>query len=182
MRIQDHHAHADCRYCRIDWRDYVLLFKNILQAKIQNVRSLNVHLPFEVQHPTQYEDVQRGLRYIHFGETLKKLFDIKLYWENAPAQNYGTWDLKNGQTQWQYIPQTIHLCLDTGHVMLGAKSIQEARKRISTILKERGKQIRHLHIHENDLQHDTHNPIGKVITKKLFEDLINNRTYIFEKG
>jgi len=180
--IQDNHAHADCRYKGIGWLDYVILLQNIIEARLHSYLSLNVHLPFEVQHPSVYPHLYKGLRFIRFGERVKRIFNIRLYWENAPAQNYGTWNLKNGQTQWKHIPKTIDLCLDTGHVMLETRSVEEARKNIVKILKKRGKQIKHLHIHENDLLHDTHNPIGKVITKKLLADLTDNRTYIFEKG
>jgi sugar phosphate isomerase/epimerase len=179
---QDNHAHDDSRYKEIGWPDYAILLKNIIEVRLYSYISLNVHLPFEVQHPSVYPCLKKGLMFIRFGERMKRIFNIRLYWENAPAQNYGTWNLKNGQTQWEHIPETIDLCLDTGHVMLEARSVEEARRNIVKILKKRGKQIKHLHVHENDLLHDTHNPIGKVITKKLLADLTYNRTYIFEKG
>lgn len=65
--------------------------------------------------------------------------------------------------------------------MLEAKDDHEARQRIEGILSERGKQIKHLHIHENDLLHDDHLPIGRVITPDLFGKLVEGRTYIFER-
>ena len=180
--VQDNHAHADSRYKAIGWLDYVILLHNMIEVRLHSYLSLNVHLPFEVQHPSSYPNLEKGLRFIRFFERMKRIFNIRLYWENAPAQNYGTWNLKNGQTQWGYIPKTIDLCLDTGHVMLEARSVEDARRRIVKILKLRGRQIKHLHIHENDLLHDIHNPIGRVITKEFLTVLIEERTYIFEKG
>ncbi len=182
MRTQDNHAHADCRHKKIGWLDYVILFYNVLIVRLHPYLSLNVHLPFEVAHPAIYPNLENGIRFIRFGERLKRMFHIKLYWENAPAQNYGVWDLKYGQMDWTQVPDTIDLCLDTGHVMLGAKSVPEARTRLLKLLQDRGKQVKHLHIHENDLLHDVHNPIGKVTTNDLLKTLTENRSYIFEKG
>ena len=68
------------------------------------------------------------------------------------------------------------------HLILGVKNINQARARIKKILAERGGQIKHLHLHENDLLYDLHNSVGKVIDKKLLEILIKGRSYIYEKG
>ncbi len=182
MRSQENHAHAVSRYREIETIDYLNLFRNAWEVKVHPFLSLNVHLPFEVQHPLVYTHLERGIQFVRFGEGLKKLFDIALYWENSPEQNYGSWDLKFGQTDWTHIPRNIELCLDTGHLMLGSQSIQAARERIEGVFTDRNKQIRHLHIHENDLLHDDHAPIGRVITEDIFRKLISNgRTFIFEK-
>lgn len=182
MRVTDGHSHAVPTYAETQLQNYVLLMQNLAEMKSHPYKSLNVHLPLEVQHPTVYPDVGKGLRFVRFGEVLKKLLQIKLFWENAPELNYGSWDLKHGQTDWSLVPTNIDLCLDTGHLMLGAGSDEAARERIQTVFLGRSDQIKHLHIHENDLVHDNHDLIGRVITPALFTLLTANRTYIFEKG
>jgi sugar phosphate isomerase/epimerase len=182
MRIEQNHAHAHTRYELLDWRDYLLLIKSCIEAKIMHNFSLTVHLPFEIQHSQQL-DVKKALKFISYGEFLKKVFKIKLYWENAPWLNYGTWDLKYKNTLWKYIPYDIDLCLDTGHLMLESHSKSEYLKKLNKLLKERGKQIRHLHLHENNFKSDQHKKVpGKIINDKLVKTLTKNRSYIFEKG
>lgn len=184
MRVEHNHAHADTRYKDIGLVDYHRLLKNIVEARKKNYSTLNVHIPFEIQHPSYYSYLKgiKAYTYIVFGEILKKAFRTKLYWENAPMLNYGRWDLARGQTDWTHIPKWIELCLDTGHHMLGSKDVDEARQRIVDILVSRGKQIKHLHIHENDLQTDKHWHSWKVITQDLMEELQRGRSFIFEKG
>lgn len=184
MNVVNGHAHGNYGYGPVGLINYWQLLVNAVETKIKGYLSLNLHLPFEVQHPKVYPNLSAGLRLIHFGETVRRLFRIKIVWENAPAQKEisGQWSLKYSQTDWSQVPDKIDLTLDTGHLMLGAENIAGARIRIETILKNRGKQIKHLHLHENDLLHDTHEPVGKLIDKKLLAKLIKNRTYIFEKG
>ncbi len=182
MNVTNRHAHARYGYRMISETDYYNLLRNVIETKLKGYLSLNAHLPLEVQHPRAFSRPNRGLNFIRFGERLKKLFKIKLFWENAPAQKYQTWDLKFGQTDWNNVPDSIDLTLDTGHLILGAKNITDARTRIETVLQDRGKQIKHLHLHENDLAHDTHEPVGKIIDKTLLAKLTQNRTYIFEKA
>lgn len=182
MNIHNRHAHAIYGHGSLSEKDYYNLLRNVIETKLKSYLSLTAHLPFEIQHPKVYLNLNNGLRFINFGEKLKRLFKIKLYWENAPAQNNKIWTLRYGQTDWGKVPGKIELCLDTGHLILGARTISEARGRIEKVLTERGQQIKHLHLHENDLAHDTHEPIGKMIDKKLLAKLTKNRTYIFEKA
>ena len=182
MNVVGGHAHGNYGYRELKPKDWLNLLKNTVETKLKHYRSLNLHFPFELQHPGFYPRLNMGLNYVRIGEVLKKLLGIKLYWENAPAQTNKTWILKHGQTDWVRVPDNIELTLDTGHLILGARNIAVARARIETILRDRGKQIKHLHLHENDLVHDTHEPVGKMIDKKLLAKLIKNRTYIFEKG
>lgn len=182
MRVENNHAHAYTRYSLLGIIDYWLLLRSIIEAKINNYPTLTIHLPFEIQHKKVF-NLKKALLYIFFGEALRKIFEVNLCWENAPWLNYGTWDLKYGNTSWQYIPKNINLCLDTGHLMLGAKNKQEFAKKLETILRKRGEQIKHLHLHENNFKRDKHTPVpGKVITKNLFQELTQNRSYIVEFG
>ena len=179
-QIDNGHFHAWCLYESTSWRHFIYLFASIVVGKIKKFKSVTTHLPLELQHRI-YSHIARGKRLIKFGEFLATLIGVNLYWENAPLLNFGTWDLKHGQTEWELVPYNIPLCFDTGHAILGAKSAEEARKTILTIFKDRAKQIKHLHIHENDLVHDIHTPPNTIITKELFEEITKNRTYIFEK-
>jgi hypothetical protein len=182
MREQENHAHATSRYTYTQEQDYINLLQDVFQVRLHSYTTLTVHLPFEIQHPAIYTNLQNGIQFIEFGESLKKVFQIQLYWENSPELVYGDWALKFGQTDWTHVPGEIDLCLDVGHLMIGCVNDEEARIRIREIVKDRGNQIRHLHIHENDLLHDDHLPIGKIITTQFLEEIISDRTYIFERG
>jgi len=143
-------------------------------------------LPYEIQHYKKYKNLRLGYLYVGWGETLKRIFDIKLYWENAPEENYGKWDLKSGQTLWSKVPKNIELCLDTGHLLIGIKDLKKARKVLDEIIEKRGSQIKHLHLHVNDLKSDQHinseKEIINVLSLKIYSSLIKDRSYIFEKG
>lgn len=181
IRSQEGHAHAKPRYLETGVQDYINLVQDFLAVQKRGFQTLNVHLPFEVQHPQVYPDLHKGLHFIRYGEGLKELFGIPLYWENSPELVDKEWHLKHGQTEWQHIPNDIRLTLDTGHAMLGARDEDDARNRIRMILDQWGDQISHAHVHENDLIHDDHWEIGRVITPDLLEEIVTGRTYIFEK-
>lgn len=182
MRVQDGHAHAYSRYERLNWRHYFYLFISIFVSKMKNYRSLTVHLPWEIQHPQHVSNFKKGMSFINFGERLKKILKIKLYWENAPALSEGIWDLKYENTDWQKIPKHIEICLDTGHLMLGCKSKEEFLNYLELILKQRDTQIKHLHIHENNFRSDNHNMPNKILDSKLLSKLKQGRTFIYEKS
>ncbi|MBI4992064.1 MAG: hypothetical protein HZB99_02495 [Candidatus Harrisonbacteria bacterium] len=178
--IDSGHFHAWCRYDPTSWKHYAYLFASIMVCKIRRFKSVTTHLPLELQHHI-YPRRKKGERLIKFGEFLAALIQVNLYWENAPLFNFGTWDLKHGQIEWELVPKNIPLCFDTGHAMLGAKSSEKARESILTIFKKRAGQIKHLHVHENDLIHDTHTTPNKIITKELLLEITKGKTYIFEK-
>ena len=126
-------------------------------------------------------DFSAGQRFVDFGEGLKNIFKINLYWENAPWLREGTWDLKFDNTYWNTIPTNIDLCLDTGHLMLGLKE-HEFPARLNFIMQQRGGQIKHLHLSENDLVHDLHWHTNKILTSDLVEKITEGRTFIWEVG
>lgn len=179
-QVTDGHLHAWCLYERISWRHFLYLFASIVVGMLWRHKSVTTHLPLELQH-RMYPDIIRAKRLIRWGMFLARLMRVKLYWENAPLLNYGTWDLKHGQMDWSLVPDTIPLCLDSGHVMLGTKSAEEAREAIQSIFEKRKEQIRHLHIHENDLVHDKHEMPREILTKELLAQITEGRTYIYEK-
>lgn len=182
MRIQNRHAHAYTRYDKhTNWKHYIYLFVSVIECKIRSCKSLTAHLPFEIQHWQLFGPKENGYKFIYFGERLKKLFNIKLYWENAPLLDTSTWGLKNENTSWVFIPYDIDITLDTGHAMLGGNSKESAQKSIRFILQGRGKQIKHIHLHENNGKRDSHGPIGVVIDEALKKELIKGRTYIYER-
>lgn len=188
MRVENNHAHAFILYKKTDWRHFFVLLFSIYLAKKNNYSSLTTHLPFEIQHPKIFSTrLFLGKLLISFGELTKKTFHVTLYWENCPIFNINTWDLKYGQTEWKFVPTTISLCLDTGHLIMGSKTKKQARKRIETVLQKRSRQIKHLHIHENNFVSDQHidprkrKKKDRVISKELLQLLQKNRTYIFEK-
>ncbi|MBI4158238.1 MAG: hypothetical protein HY505_01260 [Candidatus Yanofskybacteria bacterium] len=178
--VTDGHLHAWCLYEPTSWKHFIYIFLSVLVCRAGYYKSLTTHLPLELQHKF-YSNVNRGRKLIKFGQFLAALFRTKLYWENAPLLNYEIWNLKHGQTEWELVPHEIFLCFDTGHAMLGAVSDKNAQEDILSIFRKRRFQIKHLHIHENDLIHDNHDPVGRVITKDIFKEITNGRTYIFEK-
>jgi hypothetical protein len=184
MRVQEGHAHAEPHFRELISSDYFVIAKNILQTRQAGYKSLTAHLPLEVQHASVYDNLMQGLIFIKFSEIAKRSANINLQWENAPLCKHDTWDLKHGQTMWYFIPTNIDLCLDTGHLMLGASSINEGRKRIERILSDRGEQIKHLHVHVNNLISDLHitdpERVREVLGKPLLEKLTEGRTYIYE--
>lgn len=180
IKIQDEHLHASTMYEPTSASHFWKLLASILIAKFLRAKSVNVHLPLEILHPSIYTNKKIGILFVRFGEFLKRLFCIELYWENAPLLKYGTWDLKHGQSDWRLVPDDIDLCLDTGHLMLGAISTKQARERILHILKLRGKQIKHIHLHENDLIHDSHQQHSFIITPDLRNIITAGRSFILE--
>lgn len=177
----DQHLHAQSLFTPVSWKHFFYLGKSILSARSKKAASLTTHLPLEFQHGI-YTNKGLAGKLIKFGDTLAALLQVKLYWENAPLLNFGSWELKHGQTEWMLVPKDIALCLDVGHLMLGTASKEEARDTILAVFRERQAQIKHLHIHENDLQHDIHNHrVGTIITQELLTEITAGRTYIFEK-
>ncbi len=188
MRIQDKHLHAVSIYRPLAPAHFWWILYSIVFAKRNYCLSVTHHLPFEIEHPREFGLIGKSCAFgfILYGEFLKKIFRVNLFWENSPVLNVGSWDLRYGQTDWSNVPIFIDLCVDTGHLMLGSKDKYEARKRIQLFFNKRGGQIKHIHLHENDFKSDLHlkpfrRPISKrVINKKLFELLVANRSYIFE--
>lgn len=180
MKIEKGHLHAFSLYQGISALHFVYLWLSLVTAKLLRCKSVTCHLPLEMQHSEEYRNIKLAKKFIRFGQRWKKRLKIKLYWENAPLLVYGVWNLKHGQTDWSGIPRDIELCLDTGHLMLGARSKRDARNRIRNILKDRRDQIKHLHLHENDLEHDLHAKQRKILSKKLLNELKKGRTFIYE--
>lgn len=175
------HHHAYTEYSLVSYKHYLKLIWSVLDYKIRGGYSLTVHLPYEVQHPEFIADLQRGLDFIEFGELLKKLFKIRLYWENSPWLKPPKWGLKYKNTQWYRIPRDIELCLDTGHLMLGCYK-ENFYTKLSILLKTRGKQIKHLHLSENNLKWDQHKHTRKILTDRRLRKIERGRTWIWEYG
>lgn len=181
MIIVRGHLHADVVYAPLSFKHFWYLLKGILWGKINRCKSVTTHLPLELMHPKKYKNIKWARRLVCFGELLKKMFGIPLYWENAPLLNYGKWNLLHGRMEWELVPNNIELCFDTGHLILGLSSVSEARREIRRVLRDWGRQIKHLHIHENDLLTDQHKKPCLILTEKLLVELKRGRTFIYEK-
>lgn len=182
MRIQSNHHHAYTVYDLVGFKHYLYLLWSVVECKLRFGKSLTVHLPYEIQHLGLLKGREKAHRFISFGEVLKHLFGVKLYWENSPRLRYGIWDLAHDNTYWHMLPIDIDLCLDTGHLMLGLKSKEEFYERLDFIIQQRGEQIKHLHLHENDLVHDRHWHTRRILTKKVVEKITRGRSFIWESG
>lgn len=179
MRLINGFLHAHYRYAKITVRDYLLAVIDLLITKIIRAKNITFHLPVEVQFHSHSRFRIDGVDFIKWVGAIGRLLKIPVCWENTAWLNKGDWGLKE-QTSWREIPENINLCLDTGHLILGSRSIQEARERIREFLKRYAKRVKHLHIHENDLIHDEHLAPNKIIDKKLFNEIIKERTWIIE--
>ena len=187
MRIQQdssldlNHHHAYTEYSLVGLRHYLKLIWSVIDLKLRDGYSLTVHLPYEVQHPEFIHDQQKGIDFIEFGELLKRMFKIRLYWENAPWLKPPKWNLKYKNTEWQRIPRDIDLCLDTGHLMLGQHNKATFYTKLHTVLNKRGHQIKHLHLSENNFKSDQHKHTRKVLTERRLRKITRGRTFIWEK-
>ena len=187
MRVQKDslgfpHHHAFTEYSLVGMRHYLKLLWSVIDLKIRGGYSLTVHLPYEVQHPEFIRDLQRGISFIEFGELLKRMFGLRLYWENSPWLKPPKWELKYENTRWNRIPRDIDLCLDTGHLMLGQPYKEVFYVKLHDILKKRGKQIKHLHLSENNLKSDQHKHTRKILTERRLKKITRGRTSIWEYG
>lgn len=189
FKAQNNHAHAIVLFEATSWKHFYYLFLSILLTKLKRYKSLTCHLPLEIQHPQKFRKHKNAIKFISFGEFLKRKIKIKLYWENAPLLEVKNWSLRFGQSSWKTIPENIDLCIDTGHLILGSKNKEEARKRIELIiLKQFVGRVKHLHIHENDLISDHHwnpskvRPKDRILTGSLIDKITKGKTYIYEKG
>lgn len=188
MRIQEDslgfkHIHAYTEYDLVSWKHYVKLLWSVIDYKLRGGYSLTVHLPYELQHPPFRGQLLNGIKFVNFGEKLKEIFKVRLYWENAPWLNVGTWDLKYPQ-DYGFIAATskAEYCLDTGHLILGCRSAKLARAHLLSYIKLFGDQIKHVHLHENDLKHDHHWHSQKILTPELVNIITKGRTFIWEKS
>lgn len=176
------HRHAACRYEKISLQDYLLATRDVFVAKLLNAKTLNFHLPYEIQFES-FRNLKKGERFIKYVNTLAKIVHIPLYWENTSILDTTKWEIIENC---KYLPSDQKLTVDIGHLILGSKNKAEALKRIDRIFKKHGKQIHHWHLHINNFKSDQHiHDKKKVITflgKDRFNIITKNRTYIFEVG
>lgn len=191
MKVVDNHAHAEIYYHDVTYLNMVVhiyyLFTSMLVFKFKRYSSLTTHLPYNLTEGSNYHIARN---FVLFGELLSKLLGIKIYWEYAPALNYGTWTLKNINLDWQNIfkkiPENILLCLDTGHVMLGSATKEDARSVIRLWISKFGRRIRHLHVHENDFISDKHwfpekvSQTNRILTEEFIKEITEDRSFIYE--
>ena len=175
------HIHAHTEYSLVGMSHYFKLLWSVLDCKLRGGYSLTVHLPYEVQHPDFVGTLENGIKFIEYGELLKRMFNVRLYWENAPWLIPPKWGLKYDNTNWLRVPRDIDLCLDTGHLMLGQRSKEAFYAKLSTILKKRGHQIKHLHLSENNFKYDQHKHTRKILTDRRLRKITRGRTWIWEK-
>lgn len=174
------HHHAFTEHSLVSYKHYLKLLWSVLDLKLRRGYSLTVHIPYEVQHPEFVGDLQRGLDFIDFGELLNKMFSIRLYWENAPWLVPPKWGLRYEETWWGRIPRDIDLCLDTGHLMLGCKNKNVFYVKLHNLLKRRSKQIKHVHLSENNFKYDQHKHTRKILTERRLRNITRGRTWVWE--
>ncbi|MBN8548497.1 MAG: hypothetical protein J0M12_04200 [Deltaproteobacteria bacterium] len=176
------HPHATTGYARLSPTDYFNAVTDLVRARALRAAELNFHLPLETQF-IEHQDEASARCFMDFVDAVGKAAGVTPVWENAPLLEDGTWRLIRNT---EHIPHDRLLCLDTGHLILGSRDQTEALARIDTFWDHHGAQVRHLHIHVNDLVHDQHvNDPAKVIEflgLERFVRITANATYIFERG
>ena len=176
------HPHAKTHFGYLSDSDRVQAITDISLAREMGAAEINFHIPGEIQFVSMRNEPV-GRSFMDFVCGVGQGAGIRVVWENAPLLTAPNWSLAE---QTAFIPQGYDLCLDTGHLMLGASGRDEALARIDAFMNEHGESVKHLHIHINDFQLDLHNndPVEVITFLELerFKRLVEGRTYIFEKG
>ena len=180
-----------------DGAEQVSLGKFTLDLKIEQVQIINDNqVNIKVKRNAGAGDFvslkfiiedSAGSEVIELNSSLKELeeriFNINLFWENAPWLDHNSFSLKYQNTNWVRVPSKIDLCLDTGHLMLGCKNKKIFYRVLNDLLTKRGDQIKFLHLHENNFKSDDHIQVpGRVLTKTIIKSLTKRRNFIFEKS
>lgn len=176
------HPHATTRYAPLESRDFSNALLDLLRARALGARDLNFHIPHECQYAA-FRDEALANAFMEFVDRTGELLGITTLWENAPILDTTDWSIK---TQTDAVPEQRRLCLDIGHLALGAESQAAALARIDEFYARHAAQIRHLHLHVNDLVHDQHNNNPAAVLEFLgverFRRLTAGRTFIYERG
>lgn len=123
------------------------------------------------------------MKFVRYVSFLSKIFHVRVFWENTNILNTTDWSYIENPS---YIPNDTPLCFDLGHFILGEPSKEAALKKIDSFFSTHGSQIKHLHLHINDLKRDLHNEDQRQVVAFLgterFNKLTQRQTYIFENG
>lgn len=186
MKIQydnqnNRHCHAGCRFRPIGMIDYLVGVVDVMTAKLWGCMSVNFHTPYEIQFAKYFDRRKKGQLFVNFIERVGGLVGIKVVWENTNILSTADWSLVSGS---QRMPESVNVCFDTGHIVLGSKNKREALYRIDKFVSKYGQRIKLLHLHINNLRQDLHiNNPDKVVNflgKKRYQKLTNGRWVIFE--
>jgi hypothetical protein len=176
------HPHAATSYDLLTLKDYTHALRDLLATRHMAAPEINFHIPNEILFESQ-RNIKVGERFMNFVDGAAKLIGVKVVWENAVMIDISDWSLIENHS---LIPENRRLCLDTGHLILGAKDQSEACKRVEDFLTLHGDQIKHLHLHVNDLEHDWHwnqpELVEQYLGSSLLQRLISGRSYLFEGG
>ena len=176
------HLHATSFFRKLVWFDYARGLAEILIAGQLKAATLNFHLPYESQFQSYYQPA-KAKSYFDFINFWALFFKVKVVWENTNILNPRDWSLVENP---KYHPQNLDLCFDLGHFILGTKTQKQALGKVDSFFRRHGRQIKHLHLHINDLKHDLHwnkpAQVQKFLGIRRFKKLTHNRTFIYEKG
>lgn len=174
------HFHARTKYGRLEVKDYISALIDMIVCAKNKGYSINFHLPYEIQFESHRH--KSGYMFIVFVMFVGRFLPIKVFWENGNILNTKDWSLVE---QCSELPHGLPLCLDIGHLMLGSKDRKEARARIESFEQEYGNDLKHLHLHVNNLVQDQHindeEKVRKFLGEPLYNRLVSRRTYIFEE-
>lgn len=176
------HIHAFSFFRPLQKLDYFRGFIDIIIAALFRARTINFHLPYELQF-NSYLNLNKGWRYVQFLNWWAGRLKVMLVWENTNILNPQDWSLVENPV---YIPKNLALCFDLGHFILGSKSKRAALLEIDRFFHRYGRFIRHLHLHVNNLRSDQHlhspEQVIRFLGKRRFQILTAKRTFIFEPG
>jgi hypothetical protein len=176
------HAHAVTIYSRLTPEAYFNAIGDLIEAATQCSPEINFHIPNEILFESQ-RDFVAGEKFMAFVDAVSERIAMPVVWENAVRLKLPEYSLVENQS---HIPRGRNLCLDIGHLALGASSKEEALGRIDRFEQSYGERIKHLHLHVNDLVHDQHLNDPAVVVDYLgqerFERLVRGRSFIFEAG
>jgi hypothetical protein len=176
------HLHGDCSFSEITVWDYLMACKDLAWSKIINAKTLNLHLPLEIQFASHRKKIKTGEHFVKVINLGAQILNVNLVWENSCILSPTDWSILENTS---YTPKGIPLTFDFGHFML-KKDRKTVLSQIDKFFLIYGKDIKHLHLHINNFRSDLHmndpQRVKQFLGTKRFNRLIKDRTYIFEEG
>lgn len=132
----------------ISCADYVAIIPCFFIGKLLRFRCIVMNLPNEIQYPYLF-CFYKGINFIKFAESLKKLLHIGLYWENSLLHTKGLYSKLT--TSWDFIPEDIDL-------MINLDILKRKKQELKKIYETRKNQIKLICLNNH----------SKYISKNLF--------------
>jgi len=122
--------------------DYIFLVFAFILARIIMTKMVIINLPLETQYPYLFNQFWKGDDFIKFAEKLKKIFNLKVFWQNSRPEMLNKFGISNLSITWNYLPKNIDLMINTDNLKKNFARSYSTRKELEKISHEFGKQIK----------------------------------------